>query len=65
VNGFFGVTASVLSLGLSMEFGFRGLGVAGALLYAVAWLALLGPGLRAADGSVGPGDPGPGATVRP
>ena len=54
VNGFLGVTASVLSLGLSMEFGFRGLGAAGALLYAVAWLALLGPGPRAADGSATP-----------
>jgi hypothetical protein len=42
VNGFFGVAASVLSLALSMEFGFGFVGLASAVVYAVAWLALAG-----------------------
>jgi hypothetical protein len=40
LNGFFGVVASVLSLALSMEFGFHTVGFLGAGIYLVAWLAL-------------------------
>jgi hypothetical protein len=40
VNGFFGVVAGVFSLALSMEFGFRAVGLLAAAAYALAWIAL-------------------------
>lgn len=43
VNGFFGVVAGVFSLALSMEFGFRAVGLLAAAAYAVAWIALRDP----------------------
>lgn len=48
INGFFGVAASVFSLALSMAVGFTMVGVVSAVVYGLAWLALLGRG--AADG---------------
>jgi hypothetical protein len=43
VNGAFGVMASVMSLALSMELGFRIVGGLAALVYLVAWLCLRRP----------------------
>ncbi|MDZ4774142.1 MAG: hypothetical protein SGI72_13515 [Planctomycetota bacterium] len=40
INGAFGVVASVLSLALSMQFGFTTVGYASAVMYIVAWLCL-------------------------
>jgi hypothetical protein len=40
LNGFFGVVAAVLSLALSMQFGFHMVGLMGAGIYLVAWLGL-------------------------
>jgi hypothetical protein len=40
VNGAFGVVASVMSLALSMEFGFQAVGQLSAGIYGVAWLCL-------------------------
>lgn len=42
INGAFGVVASVLSLALSMDFGFAVVGMLSAAVYALAWLCLLG-----------------------
>ena len=42
VNGVFGVVASALSLALSMELGFRAVGVLSAAIYAAAWACLRG-----------------------
>jgi hypothetical protein len=42
INGMFGVVASVMSLALSMEFGYTVVGLFGALGYVVAWACLLG-----------------------
>ncbi len=42
LNGAAGVLASVLSLSLSMEFGFSHVGIMGACAYAAAWLLILG-----------------------
>jgi hypothetical protein len=42
INGVFGVVASVMSLALSMEFGFFAVGMLSAVSYAVAWVCLLG-----------------------
>jgi hypothetical protein len=42
INGVFGVVASVMSLSLSMEFGYTMVGIAGAAIYVVAWLCLRG-----------------------
>jgi hypothetical protein len=42
INGAFGVVASVLSLALSMEFGFANVALLGALSYLVAWGCLQG-----------------------
>jgi spermidine synthase len=46
MNGAFGVLASVLSLALSMRFGFTQVVYMGIGLYAVAWIALLGTSVR-------------------
>jgi hypothetical protein len=40
INGTFGVVASVMSLALSMEFGFLAVGKLAAVIYAIAWLCL-------------------------
>jgi hypothetical protein len=40
VNAFFGVVAGVLSLALSMEYGFRAVGLLAAAAYVVAWISL-------------------------
>ncbi len=40
VNGFFGVLAAVLSLALSMAWGYRLVGLVAAACYAVAWICL-------------------------
>lgn len=40
INGAFGVVASVLSLALSMQFGFTTVGYASAGMYVIAWLAV-------------------------
>jgi hypothetical protein len=40
MNGVFGVVASVMSLALSMEFGFRAVGLFAAAGYVVAWACL-------------------------
>jgi len=42
VNGFFGVLAAVLSLALSMAWGFREVGLVAAACYGVAWISLQG-----------------------
>jgi hypothetical protein len=42
INGTFGVVASVMSLALSMEFGFLAVGQLAAVIYAIAWLCLRG-----------------------
>jgi hypothetical protein len=42
INGAFGVVASVMSLALSMEFGFLAVGKLAAVIYAIAWLCLRG-----------------------
>ena len=42
INGTFGVVASVMSLALSMEFGFLAVGKLAAVIYAIAWLCLRG-----------------------
>jgi hypothetical protein len=42
INGVFGVAASVMSLSLSMEFGFVVVGAVSAAAYIVAWICLLG-----------------------
>jgi hypothetical protein len=42
INGAFGVVASVMSLGLSMQFGFTTVGYASVLVYLIAWLCLGG-----------------------
>lgn len=42
INGVFGVVASVMSLALSMEFGFLVVGISGAAGYTAAWACLLG-----------------------
>jgi len=42
MNGAFGVLASVLSLALSMSFGFTRVVYMGIGIYVVAWIALLG-----------------------
>ena len=47
INGVFGVVASVMSLALSMEFGFLMVGQLSALIYLVAWACLRGNGNRA------------------
>jgi hypothetical protein len=43
INGAFGVVASVMSLSLSMEFGFTLVGIVAAVAYSVAWVCLIGP----------------------
>jgi len=49
INGVFGVVASVLSLALSMEYGYTVVGIASSILYAVAAFCLSGrPGPRSA-----------------
>ncbi|MGB3966456.1 MAG: hypothetical protein WBO45_06970, partial [Planctomycetota bacterium] len=45
INGVFGVVASVMSLALSMQFGFRFVGLLSATIYLGAWLCLA-PGRR-------------------
>ena len=40
INGTFGVVASVMSLALSMEFGFLAVGQLAAFIYAIAWLCV-------------------------
>jgi hypothetical protein len=50
INGAAGLLASVASLALAMEFGLRNVGYLGAVLYLVAWVALLGEA-RHCDGS--------------
>jgi spermidine synthase len=50
LNGVFGVVASVFSLALAMEFGFRATAYAGAACYVLAWWALRG---RVQNGDVG------------
>lgn len=42
INGVFGVVASVMSLSLSMQFGYAAIGLAGAAIYVVAWGCILG-----------------------
>jgi hypothetical protein len=53
LNGVFGVVASVFSLALAMEFGFRATAYLGAALYVLAWLTLR-PGRAAARQPVAP-----------
>ena len=43
INGAFGVVASVMSLALSMEFGFTVVGLIAAAGYVVAWVCLAAP----------------------
>ena len=43
IHGAFGVVASVMSLALSMEFGFTVVGILAAVGYIIAWLYLIGP----------------------
>jgi len=47
LNGIFGVLASVFSLAIAMELGFRSTAYLGAALYVLAWWTLRGPTARA------------------
>jgi hypothetical protein len=62
INGVFGVVASVMSLALSMEFGFMLVGQISALFYTVAWLCLQGGGSGADRAEIAQS---PTATVQP
>jgi hypothetical protein len=57
INGVFGVVAGVLSVALSMEWGFTAVGKISVVAYLLAWLFLFGPGRSSEQPPLDPVDP--------